>query len=182
MVTPCPYCGKEQRAVKNHIRLTDGDGHGPAGQYPEGWGERRDRGEPDPGGGGVEVMLEEDVDEDAPEPGHVDTGDGAIAAEALEEPADELPEWDEEGEEESIIAMPESELKAMLGNAAETAEEAVPSAETVIERIEDEGGVVRFGEIVETDTLALRQTLDDLVIEGELKRFAVGDHIMLKRL
>lgn len=31
----CPYCAKECSALKNHVRLASGDGHGPAGSYPE---------------------------------------------------------------------------------------------------------------------------------------------------
>lgn len=31
----CPHCGEEQRALKNHIRLTDGGGHGSYGSYPD---------------------------------------------------------------------------------------------------------------------------------------------------
>jgi hypothetical protein len=30
----CPYCGVEKRALKNHVRLSSGDGHGPSGSYP----------------------------------------------------------------------------------------------------------------------------------------------------
>jgi hypothetical protein len=30
----CPYCGETQRALKNHVRLTDGKGHGRTGTYP----------------------------------------------------------------------------------------------------------------------------------------------------
>lgn len=33
----CPYCGKAVGAVKNHIRLTGGGGHGPRGRYPDGF-------------------------------------------------------------------------------------------------------------------------------------------------
>ena len=31
----CPICGKEVGAVKNHVRMTSGDGHGRSGEYPE---------------------------------------------------------------------------------------------------------------------------------------------------
>jgi hypothetical protein len=31
----CPYCAEEQHALKNHVRLTSGDGHGPSGTYPD---------------------------------------------------------------------------------------------------------------------------------------------------
>jgi len=35
MGSECPYCGEGQRALKNHVRLAAGDGHGPSGQYPD---------------------------------------------------------------------------------------------------------------------------------------------------
>lgn len=35
MREPCPYCGDPTGALKNHVRLTSGGGHGPAGQYPD---------------------------------------------------------------------------------------------------------------------------------------------------
>lgn len=31
----CPYCGEEQKALKNHVRLSSGNGHGPSGEYPD---------------------------------------------------------------------------------------------------------------------------------------------------
>lgn len=31
----CPYCSKEKSALKNHVRLASGNGHGPSGQYPD---------------------------------------------------------------------------------------------------------------------------------------------------
>lgn len=31
----CPYCEEEQSALKNHVRLASGNGHGPSGQYPD---------------------------------------------------------------------------------------------------------------------------------------------------
>lgn len=46
----------------------------------------------------------------------------------------------------------------------------------------DERGTVRFEELVEEDTLRVRQTLDELALEEEIKRFPLGDHIMVKRL
>jgi hypothetical protein len=43
-MNPCPFCGKEYHALKNHVRLASGNGHGPSGQYPKefesGWNER----------------------------------------------------------------------------------------------------------------------------------------------
>lgn len=31
----CPYCDEEKSALKNHVRLASGGGHGPSGEYPE---------------------------------------------------------------------------------------------------------------------------------------------------
>lgn len=31
----CPICGRDTGAVKNHVRMASGDGHGPPGQYPD---------------------------------------------------------------------------------------------------------------------------------------------------
>lgn len=33
----CPYCGRETGALKNHVRMSSGDGHGPRGEYPDGF-------------------------------------------------------------------------------------------------------------------------------------------------
>ncbi|MEF8826363.1 MAG: hypothetical protein V5A27_08520 [Halapricum sp.] len=30
----CPYCGESQNALKNHVRLSSGNGHGASGEYP----------------------------------------------------------------------------------------------------------------------------------------------------
>ena len=35
MIKRCQYCGEQQTALKNHIRLSSGDGHGPSGTYPD---------------------------------------------------------------------------------------------------------------------------------------------------
>jgi hypothetical protein len=34
MAETCPYCNKETKALKNHVRLATGNGHGPNGEYP----------------------------------------------------------------------------------------------------------------------------------------------------
>jgi hypothetical protein len=47
----CPYCDKSTGHLNNHIRPTDGAGHGPAGQYPSDWDPDAKRlVEPDDGG------------------------------------------------------------------------------------------------------------------------------------
>jgi hypothetical protein len=54
-------------------------------------------------------------------------------------------------------------------------------ADVLLSRLDD-GGVVRYEELVEHDTLQVRQTLDRLEINGAVERFAVGEHIMVKLL
>lgn len=34
-MTVCPYCAKDVNALKNHVRLSSGGGHGPSGSYPD---------------------------------------------------------------------------------------------------------------------------------------------------
>jgi len=116
MVKICPYCSEEQTALKNHVRLASGDGHGPSGQYPDDFegGSNPDDNDDDPGGAAA-----------APAPG----GGGTVTVEAVEETEEpqDLPEFEEEPEEEEegIVAMPETELTQMLSAAREDgAEEA----------------------------------------------------------
>lgn len=33
----CPYCEKKSGHLNNHVRQSKGDGHGPAGGYPDSW-------------------------------------------------------------------------------------------------------------------------------------------------
>lgn len=33
----CPYCDKKSGHLNNHVRQSKGDGHGPAGGYPDSW-------------------------------------------------------------------------------------------------------------------------------------------------
>jgi hypothetical protein len=35
MIKRCQYCGEQQTALKNHIRLSSGDGHDSSGTYPD---------------------------------------------------------------------------------------------------------------------------------------------------
>ena len=35
MKNECPHCGESYSALKNHIRLASGNGHGSSGSYPE---------------------------------------------------------------------------------------------------------------------------------------------------
>lgn len=34
-MSTCPYCGEQVNALKNHVRLSSGGGHGPSGEYPD---------------------------------------------------------------------------------------------------------------------------------------------------
>jgi len=116
----CPYCGEEKRAVKNHVRLASGEGHGPSGQYPDDFGERGDQ---DDGGGA-----------DPSDPSHGDGG-SALTVEAVEETetsteADSLKETDDGGEGEEIVAMPEGQLNSMLKTAASMKPEGDDEAES----------------------------------------------------
>jgi len=115
MAKICPYCGEEQTALKNHVRLASGGGHGPSGQYPDEFGDDdQDDGDDDPGGAAAASAT---------------GGGGTVTVEAVEETetSQEPPDVEEEPEEdeESLIAMPESELNEMLQSAAATAGEAV---------------------------------------------------------
>jgi hypothetical protein len=120
MVKNCPYCGEEQSALKNHVRLASGDGHGPSGQYPDDFtDDGPDQDGPDPGGGREAVALDDHGATTEP----VDGGGGAVTVEAVEDAEpEEVPKYDADVDDdaESIVAMPESELNEMLratGNA-----------------------------------------------------------------
>jgi len=64
-----------------------------------------------------------------------------------------------------------------IGPGAETD----PPADVLLRRLESEG-VMRYEELVEQDTLQVRQTLDRLEIAGAIERFAVGEKMMVKLL
>jgi len=57
-------------------------------------------------------------------------------------------------------------------------EEYDPPEEELLERLDGEG-IMRYGELVERDTIQVRRTLDDLEKAGDIERFAVGKHIMV---
>lgn len=55
------------------------------------------------------------------------------------------------------------------------------SREGLLAALEREGGVARQYEVLgEGESLEARRVLDELVVAGEVERFPVGDHIMLK--
>ena len=58
-------------------------------------------------------------------------------------------------------------------------EECDPPEEELLERLDGEG-IMRYGELVKRDTIQVRRTLDDLEKAGDIKRFAVGEHIMVR--
>lgn len=60
-------------------------------------------------------------------------------------------------------------------------DETDPPADVLLRRLEDEG-VMRYEELVERDTLQVRQTLDRLEMDGAIERFAVGEKMMVKLL
>lgn len=159
MVNTCPYCGEEHRALKNHVRLTSGSGHGPSGQYPEDFPDAPDQDEQPSPGGGLDVAParddatdHDDLPDDPPESAG---GGGAVAVEAVADAeTEEQSEPDETAEEDdSLIAMPESELNTMLQEAAKSRvsdsdetepadadeDDSVVEPEDVAERAEEEG-------------------------------------------
>lgn len=81
MQEACPYCGEEKSALKNHVRLSSGGGHGPSGSYPDDF-EAGGSAEPPPQSDGGQQLMEppeeeaqevvetepvQDVPEDAPD-------------------------------------------------------------------------------------------------------------------
>jgi hypothetical protein len=73
----CPYCGEDKSAVKNHVRLSSGGGHGVYGEYPGDFQE----GSPDPPVTGP--------DDDPPED-DTDTAGGSDELTMTPEEVDEL--------------------------------------------------------------------------------------------
>lgn len=57
-----------------------------------------------------------------------------------------------------------------------------PSKEELLDILTELNGVARFSALVKDDSLAVRQTLDELVLDGEVARFPMGDHILIRDL
>lgn len=113
MAKNCPYCGEKQSALKNHVRLTSGGGHGPPGQYPDDF-ERADPDgdDHDPDGGASAPVPAPSADgtsgvlEEPPEPQHAGAGEVEHAG------PQELPEYDDQGDEETdLVAFTEEEFQ-----------------------------------------------------------------------
>lgn len=69
MSDPCPHCDAEPRALKNHIRLTAGNGHGPRGEYPDESPSSPDRGgDARDAGGGLALQQREEPEPRQPSP------------------------------------------------------------------------------------------------------------------
>lgn len=79
----CPICGEQTGHANNHVRMTDGDGHGPMSEYPEGWD--KDQGDFDPEAFAVETEEDDETEENdsesdvqidpEPDPEHVEADD-----------------------------------------------------------------------------------------------------------
>lgn len=58
----------------------------------------------------------------------------------------------------------------------------VPYRRGVVEVVEEQGGTARQSEVFRELGRTDREAVDVAVLAGDLERFPVGDHIMLKRL
>jgi hypothetical protein len=86
----CPYCGKETSAMKNHVRLASGDGHGPNGSYPDDFFQSSTEESPDaePEETNTDETGTDDVDDAGPiqfDPDEVDAAIEAARAEAYQD-------------------------------------------------------------------------------------------------
>lgn len=50
----------------------------------------------------------------------------------------------------------------------------------ILNRIEEAGGKERQARILDEDMAEPRAVIDELVVDGDLDRLAIGDHIFLK--
>lgn len=57
-----------------------------------------------------------------------------------------------------------------------------PSKDELLTRLDEKGRVVRYENLVEEDSLPARRTLDELVLEGTIARFPVGEYILIRDL
>lgn len=59
----------------------------------------------------------------------------------------------------------------------------LPTTDTLLARFDAaEKTVMRYEDLVEDDSMRARQALDELVLDGTVARFPVGDHIMVRDL
>lgn len=124
MVKNCPYCGEEQRALKNHVRLAGGDGHGPSGQYPDDFDpeSRRDGAgdddDDDPGGQAAAALPQ------PAEPPSPDAGGNAVVVEAVEDTGENEPvPEDSASAEQEIVTLPQEEFEDVLDGAYEAGQQ-----------------------------------------------------------
>lgn len=135
MYQACPYCGGEYRALKNHVRLTTGNGHGSSGQYPDDF-------EPDSSaetGGQKHSNIEGDSTEDTPEmieipPDEFEDMVAAIESEAYEQGR-------QDAKDESQVDTTED---TTLGNTAK-ADQVSPSAKGSQDSRDTGGRIILLG-------------------------------------
>lgn len=92
MEVECPYCSKrcDVQGLQNHVRLSDGNGHGEVGTVPDGDGGDGDPGEPPVSAvNSYAVSLEERIEDVREELEEVRTTVAFMAGEA----AVDAPEW-----------------------------------------------------------------------------------------
>jgi hypothetical protein len=142
MVDDCPYCGEEQSALKNHVRLASGEGHGPSGQYPDDF---------DRGAASSDVEPSR-TSEPAPEPAEPPApggGGGAVAVEAVEgaeeDTPQEVPKYDD-GDETEVVALPEDKFEGVVDVAYDAGgqdveeEDVVDAEATTVDSADKSGG------------------------------------------
>lgn len=60
----CPICGCKTGHINNHVRMSNGDGHGPTQQYPDGWDQSTESfDDPDGSETGSDLVLEHGDDD-----------------------------------------------------------------------------------------------------------------------
>jgi|GEM_PF-5047246 len=57
-----------------------------------------------------------------------------------------------------------------------------PNPDELLSRLDERGPVIRYADLVEEDTLTARRSLDKLVLAGDVARFPVGEHLMVRDL
>lgn len=57
-----------------------------------------------------------------------------------------------------------------------------PDADEIRARLSEQGQVVRREDLLEHDSLQARRTLEEMELAGEVARFPVGEHILIRDL
>lgn len=178
MVKTCPYCEEQKSALKNHVRLTSGSGHGPSGQYPDDFEpstglknsstSATDVGESSEGDGGSTQAPP--LPSPSPDGGAVTVQEEPETGEAQEVP--EFGQEDEEEEEAGLVAFTEEEFENVF-DAAYDAGRADAEAEAGLglsgppEDEEEEDDVVEV-EAVEGDAPEDDEETDESTSSGGL--------------